>query len=63
MERGNGFKLKEGGFRLDFGKKYFAVDQISIRNYGCPIPRIVQSQAGRGIEQPGLVKGRQGSWK
>ena len=57
--RGNGFKLKEGGFRLDTRNKFFTVtlEQVAQRSCGCPLPGSVQGQVGRGFEQPGLVEG------
>ena len=33
-----------------------ALAQVAQRSSGCPLPRSVQSQAGWGLEQPGLVE-------
>jgi len=58
---GNGFKLKEGRFRLKKETVYCeggeALAQVAQRSCGCPLPGSVQGQAGRGFEQPGLVGG------
>jgi len=62
--RGNGFKLKEGRFRLDRSKKRSSLrverpwprlprEAVA----ACPLPGSVQGQAGRGLEHPGLVEG------
>ena len=62
--RGNVFILTEGRVILDIRKKFFpvrvmrtAMAQVAQRSCGCPIPGSVQGQAGRGLEQPGLVEG------
>jgi len=58
----NGFKLKEGRFRLDRRKKLFyregveTLEQVAQRGSGGPIPGNIQGQIGRGSEQPGLVE-------
>jgi len=57
----NGFKLKEGKFRLDIRKKLHyeggeALAQVAQRSCGCPLPGSVQGQVGWGFEQPGVVE-------
>ena len=58
--RGNGFKLKEGTFRLHIRGKFFTMsgevmERAAQRGCGCAIQGGVQGHVGWGPGQPGLL--------
>lgn len=58
--RGNGFKVKEGRFRLDketfYDEESKTLGQVAQRCCRCPIPRNIQGQIGWGSEQSDLFE-------
>jgi len=58
--RGNDLKLRQGRFRLEdvfHAEGGAALEQVAQRGCGCPLPGGIQSQAGCGSGQPGVVFG------
>ena len=59
VQRGNGFRLKEGRFRLDIRRTFTvrALAQVAQRCGGCPIPGDTQGPGGWGSEHPDVAVG------
>jgi len=63
--RGNGFKLKEGTFKLDKEEILYdeAWNMVAQTSCGCPHPGSIQRQVRWGFDQPALVGRVPAHWR